>query len=612
MQYDDHARPVDFVYLDVNEAFERLTGLKNVVGKPVSEVIPGIRELSPELFEAYGRVASTGIPETFEFDFKSQSQWLIISVYSPARGTFVAVFDDITERKRAEAELRLQSAALNAAANGIVITDRDGSIAWINPAFTALTGYSAEEAIGKNPRELVKSGVHDQAFYKHLWDTILTGNVWHGEMTNRRKDGTLYAEDMTITPVKDAGGEITHFIAIKRDLTEEKRLEAQFLQAQKMESVGRLAGGIAHDFNNLLTVINGTADLASMKLREGDPLRTVFLHIRQAGDRAASLTRQLLAFSRKQIMKPEVLNLSTLVADLRSMLQRLIREDIDLVVVPAQDLGSVRADPGQIEQVVINLVVNARDAMPDGGTLTIETRDVQLDEAQAGMHPSMQPGPHVMLAVSDTGVGMDEATRMRIFEPFFTTKEQGKGTGLGLATVYGIVKQSGGSIWVYSELGKGTTFKIYLPRVGEVARTVRRVRTLTAVPGTETILIVEDEEVLRDLATHILQSAGYTVLTASSGGEALLLLEHHDGPVHLVLTDVVLPGISGLDLAKRVAEAHPEIKVLFTSGYTNDAILRNGVLDKLTHFIGKPYTMAELTHKVREVLDAPVGHPSRN
>ena len=523
----------------------------------------------------------------------------------------IGISSDITERKRVQAEQRVQSAALNAAVFPVVITDRDGTIEWVNPAFTTLTLYSAEEAIGQNPRALLKSGLHDRAFYEDLWKTILAGNVWRGEITNRRKDGTRYDEDMAITPVKDAGGEITHFIAIKRDLTRDKELQAQFLQAQKMEVVGRLAGGIAHDFNNLLTVINGTADLAAENLVAGDPLLADLQEIHRAGDRAAALTQQLLAFSRKQIMKPDVVNLGELAANLRNMLQRLIGEHIDLVVAPAKDVGNVLVDPGQMEQVIMNLVVNARDAMPTGGTLTVETRDVELDAAFAAAHPSVQPGPHVMVAVSDTGTGMDEATRLRIFEPFFTTKEPGKGTGLGLATVYGIVKQSSGSIWVSSAVGEGTTLTIYLPRVdAAVAHAGQPARTLATLSGTETILLVEDETVVRHLVTRILQAAGYTVLTASNGVEALELLERHDGPVHLLLTDVVLPGMSGRDLATRIAEVSLETKVLYTSGYTDDAILRHGVLESATHFVGKPYTRTELTGKVREVLDSPRDRPA--
>jgi PAS domain S-box-containing protein len=512
-------------------------------------------------------------------------------------------YRDITLRKQAEETLRLQSAALNAAANAIVITDRDGAIVWINAAFTALSGYRADEALGKNPRDLVKSGVHETAFYKPIWDTLLAGNVWRGEMINRRKDGSQYPEEQVITPVRDARGEITHFIAIKRDLTEEKQVAMQVLQSQKMEIVGRLAGGIAHDFNNLLTVINGTADFAVTGLREDDPLRADFEQIHEAGKRAAALTRQLLAFSRKQIMKPVILNLNTVVEDMRALLPRLIGENIALVMAPAGQLGCVLADPGQIEQVILNLAVNARDAMPDGGTLTIETRDVEFPEAHAGDVRSAPPGPYVMLAVSDTGAGIDEPTRLRIFEPFFTTKEQGKGTGLGLSTVDGIVRQSGGSVRVYSEPGHGTTFKIYLPRISEPASMGQPVPARTTVPGTETVLLVEDEEALCRLATRILRSAGYTVLVAANGEDALLVLARQDRPVHLLLTDVVLPGMSGRELATRIAAAHPEVKALYTSGYTDDAILRLQVLDQITHFVGKPYTAAELTRKVREALD---------
>ena len=287
----------------------------------------------------------------------------------------------------------------------MLITDRSGTIEWVNAAFTVATGFSADEAVGKNPRDLVKSGVHDQLFFKDLWDTILAGNVWRGEMTNRRKDGRLYPEEQTITPVKGARGEIAHFIAIQRDLTEQKRLEAQFLQAQKMESVGRLAGGIAHDFNNLLTVILGRVDLALMNRNEEDPLYAELQEVREAGKRAAGLTRQLLAFSRKQVLQPSILNLNTVLQDMLGMLHRLLGEDVTVAFVPGKDVGPVKADPGQIEQVVLNLVVNARDAMPTGGTLTIETQGVVLDEAYTAEHPSAQPGPHVMLAVSDTGIG---------------------------------------------------------------------------------------------------------------------------------------------------------------------------------------------------------------
>ena len=613
MQYDAQGRPVDFLYLDVNAAFERLTGLKNVVGKMVSEVIPGIREVSPELFETYDRVSTTGKPETFEFDFKSQNQVLNISVYSPERGHFVALFEDITARKRAEVkiqrknlQLRLQINALNAAADAIVITDREGVIEWANPAFTTLTGYSSEEAVGRNPRDLLRSGLHDSSFYKGLWDTVLDGRIWSGELTNRRKDGSLYAEEQTITPLKDEQGAIANFIAIKRDVTAKKELEAQFLQAQKMESVGRLAGGIAHDFNNILTIINGTAEIALADRPPGDSVRTDLAHIHQAGQRAASLTRQLLAFSRKQILKREVLSMNTVVNGLENMLKRLLGADISLVCTLSQSLGLVRVDPGQLEQVLMNLCVNARDAMPTGGRLTIETHDAHLDDTHAATHHEIVPGPHVLLAVSDTGMGMDKETQARLFEPFFTTKELGRGTGLGLSTVYGIVKQSGGTIWVYSEVGKGTTFKVYLPRVDIVPEPLQPVRLAARGESTGTIVIVEDDEALLQLSARILERAGYTVLTASTGARALELLATHQDPIHLVFTDVVLPGLSGPGLAAQIAQRHPETKVLYTSGYTDDAVLRHGVLDGQIQFISKPYSRTELTTKIQEVLDLPV------
>jgi PAS domain S-box-containing protein len=596
---------------EANDAFLR------IVGYTQDDVRTGRirwRDLVPPEFRvsdenAERELAATGTCTPFEKEyFRKDGSRVPVLVggatlpHLPGQG--VAFVLDISTRRQAEAGLRLQSAALNATANVIVITDRSGTIEWVNPAFSAVTGYRPEEAIGKNQGALVKSGVHDQAFYGDLWDTILAGRVWHGVVTNRRKDGSLYTVDQSITSVKGAGGGISHFIAVERDLTEQKRLEAQFLQAQKMQVVGQLASGIAHDFNNLLTVINGVAESALMSLGADAPLRADLLEIQAAGDRAASLTRQLLAFSRQQIMKPVVLNLSSLVADMRGMLQRLIGEAIDLEVLLANDGGNVLADPRQIEQVVMNLVVNARDAMTNGGTLAIETRSVELDETHAAEHPSVRPGPHVMLAISDTGAGMDEATRRRVFEPFFTTKGPGKGTGLGLSTVYGIVKQSGGSVWVYSELGQGTTFKIYLPRVDAVAQKVQLTPTATSVRGTETVLIVEDEAKVRHLAERILRAAGYTVLTARNGVEALLLVERHDGPVHLMLTDVVMPGMTGRSLATQLKDTRPRTKVLFMSGYTDDAILHHGLLDNATHFVSKPYAASELTRKVREALDS--------
>jgi PAS domain S-box-containing protein len=512
---------------------------------------------------------------------------------------------DVTEHREMVTALRLRSSALHAAADAIVITDRAGVIEWVNPAFTHLTGYSSEEAIGRNPRDLVKSGKHDRSFYQQLWETILDGRTWHGEMINRRKDGSLYTEKQAITPIFDDSGAISHFVAIKEDISGRLQLEAQLRQAQKLESVGQLASGIAHDFNNLLTVITGSSELVLEQVGKHDPVYEDVREIQRAGERAATVTRQLLAFSRQQILEPQVLNLNTVLAGTENLLRRLLGEDIELVVVTTSGIASIKADPGQIEQVIVNLAVNARDAMPQGGRLTIETQNVEISEHYVHEHDvDMPPGSYVQLAVSDGGTGMDAATRARIFEPFFTTKGPRKGTGLGLSTVYGIVKQSNGFIWVYSEVGSGTTFRIYLPQVAEATVSVRPGPSAEPRPGTETILVADDNAGILKLATRVLERAGYTVVEAATGEEALRLLAGREDPVHLLLTDVVMPGMSGRNLAEEIVHDRPGMKVLYMSGYTGDAIVRRGVLEARSAFLNKPFTAAALLRKVREVLDS--------
>jgi PAS domain S-box-containing protein len=512
---------------------------------------------------------------------------------------------DITDRRAADDLHRLQSGALDAAADAIVITDRAGVIEWVNPAFTQLTGYTLEEAVGKNPRDLLKSGKHTPAFFADFWATILAGRTWHGEIINRKKDGSLYTESQTVTPITDGSDTVTHFVGIKQDITEHRRLEAQFRQAQKMETVGLLTSGIAHDFNNLLTVINGMSEIVLERVGQDDPMHADVKEIQRAGKRAASLTRQLLAFSRQQVLAPKTVNLNAVVTEMESLLRRLLGEDIDLAICPTPGLANIKADVGQLEQVISNLTVNARDAMPQGGRLTIETRHATIDENFARQHGvEVTPGPYVLLVVTDSGIGMDEATRVRIFEPFFTTKGPGEGTGLGLSTVYGIVKQSLGFVWAYSEIGQGTSFKIYLPQVPEATGAAQRAPTVGPTTGTETILLVEDNEGLRKLTTRFLEAAGYTVVEASAGEEALRLLERHAAPIHLVLSDVVMPGMSGRQLAERLAPTHPDLKVLFMSGYTSDTIVRHGVLDSQVAFLDKPFTAAALLRKVRDVLES--------
>ncbi len=392
---------------------------------------------------------------------------------------------------------------------------------------------------------------------------------------------------------------------LKNEIAERRRVEKELRQAQKMEAIGRLAGGIAHDFNNILTVIIGNSSLILNELGPTDPMRKDMEQIRTAGERATSLTRQLLAFSRQQVLQPTVLNLNNIIVNLENMLRRLIGEDIELVTVLEAGLGNVKADPGQMEQVIINLAVNARDAMPDGGKLTIETANVALDEADVRPHLDLEAGPYVMLAISDTGVGIDTETESHIFEPFFTTKEQGQGTGLGLATVYGIVRQSGGHIWVYSEPGQGAIFRIYLPQIKEPINKVERrheVATKTR-QDSITILLVEDEEMVREMTSRVLNQRGYNVLEAGNGQEALDLAKGHKAPIHLLLTDVVMPGgMSGSQLAKLILLLYPDIKVIYTSGYTDDSIVHHGVLEPGKAFLQKPFTPTVLLSKVREVL----------
>ena len=418
-----------------------------------------------------------------------------------------------------------------------------------------------------------------------------------------RRDGSVRAVHAQGEVAIDEDGKPTRMFGTIQDVTEFKELEAQLRQSQKMEAVGRLAGGVAHDFNNMLTVITGYSEFLLRRLKENDPIRSELEAIRQAGERAAGLTRQLLAFSRRQVLAPQVLNLNKVVPEMEKMLGRLIGEDVELVTVLGSGLSNVKADPGQIEQVVMNLAVNARDAMPDGGKLTIETADADLSEAYAREHVGVAAGPYVMLAVSDTGVGMDEDTRSHIFEPFFTTKDVGKGTGLGLSTVYGIVRQSGGHIFVYSEPGKGTSFKIYFPRAEEEAAAPGK----EGVPseelrGTETILLVEDEKGVREFSGRVLRENGYTVFEAESGQAALDVLGRHEGPVDLLLTDVVMPGMGGFDLARRASVLRPGSGVLYMSGYTEEMIDERGLLEMDIPFLPKPFTPEALLRKVREVL----------
>ena len=481
---------------------------------------------------------------------------------------------------------------------GIYIVQQ-GKFAMINPGFEAITGYTAQELLGQDCLSPVSPGY--RAFVREQAIQRLKGEglpPYEYQFINKSGETGWVMETVTPTQYKGQRAVLGYFM----DITPLKKLEAQFLQAQKMEAVGRLAGGIAHDFNNILGVIIGYAEIMWMGLKENDPLCGYLGEIKRAAVRAASLTRQLLAFSRKQIQQLEVINLNEVITDLETMLHRLIGEDLELVMELDSALLSVKADKGQIEQIILNLAVNAKDAMPQGGKLTIETCDVYLDETYCRDHPYVSPGPFVMLAVSDNGMGMDEETRAHIFEPFYTTKETGKGTGLGLSTVFGIVKQSGGSIEVYSEPGFGTTFKVYLPSAEKPAERPQAEIHASPLSGHETILVVEDDDGLRPLIIDVLKMYGYEVLEARDGDEALRICKDHEGPIHLMVTDVVMPRMSGRQLAEQVAPLYPQMQVLFMSGYTDNAIVHHGILHEDTAYIQKPFAPDDLAKKVREVL----------
>jgi PAS domain S-box-containing protein len=522
----------------------------------------------------------------------------------------LVVVRDISERKEAEEQLLYQANLLQNVSDAIVATDLNFEITSWNQAAEALYGWPAREAIGQPVHEILQTE-YPYEQYEQMQRRLLEQGIWKGEVIQKHKDGAAINILASVSLIKDSTGKPVGAVAALRDITERKqaekaqaKLEEQLRQAQKMESIGRMAGGVAHDFNNLLTVIQGYCGLMQAQIPSESPLLEDLKQIQRTGERATALTRHLLAFSRKQILAPTPLDLNSLVTNLRKMLERLIGEDITLSTLLQPGLWTIIADPGQIEQVIMNLAVNARDAMPTGGMLTIETSNVQLDENYLRTQLEAPSGSCVMLAVTDTGCGMDESVLAQIFEPFFTTKEQGKGTGLGLATAYGIIKQSGGDITVYSEPGQGATFRIYLP-AGEGTMSDLAVPQASAVirGGNETILLVEDEETVRKLARTALQGRGYAILEASHGGEALSLFEQHQELIDLLVTDVVMPRMSGRELAEQLKALQPQLKVLFMSGYTDDAIVRHGLLAAEVEYLSKPFSLNSLASKVREVLD---------
>jgi PAS domain S-box-containing protein len=515
---------------------------------------------------------------------------------------------DVTQRKHVEEALQLRDRAIRAATQGIIITDPnqpDNPIVYVSLGFEQMTGYSLVESVGSNCRFLQGRDT-DPAVIARLREAVRAAEPCTVELLNYRKDGTPWWNELSISAVRDADGQLTHFVGVQTDVTQRRRLEEQFRQSQKMEAFGQLAGGIAHDFNNLLTIILGYSEVMLDLLPVDDRCREPLKEIKNAAERSASLTSQLLAFSRKQVIDPKVLDLNEAVCGTEKMLRRVLGEDIHLITALSPEIQCVKADPGQLEQILVNLAVNARDAMPEGGELLIQTEIVNLDESDAKLPAGIRAGLYVMLAVTDSGRGMTEEVRQKAFEPFFSTKGPGKGTGLGLSVVHGIVKQSDGHIDLWSEVGVGTSFKIYFPLV-EVS--APRQSSLPADPkplplGTETILFVEDEGNVRLLGLRALQRCGYEVLVAGDPLEAIQISQSHDGVIDLLLTDVIMPNMNGRKLAEALQLDRPEMRVAFMSGYTDDTIVRQGVLNDEVTFLHKPFSLASIAEKVRECLDS--------
>jgi two-component system cell cycle sensor histidine kinase/response regulator CckA len=616
----ENGQPKDFLYLDVNAAFERLTGLKNVVGKKVSEIIPSIYIYNPELFEVYGRVAVSGKPERFETYVAPLNEWYSFYVYSPEKGCFVVIFDVITQRKQAEEKLQQLSRKLkliiNSTSDGIYGLNMDGKVTFINSAGARMLGWDQKELVGKSsdafwPHSMLDdASLPEQECGSYIMSTRSTkGIACTSEIgTFRKKDGTCFSAEYTSAPIYDNqlfSGRVVTFRDITRSLHDEQekeKLENQFRQAQKMEVIGHLAGGIAHDFNNILTAIIGYGNLLNMKLSTTDPLRNYVKQILASSEKAANLTHSLLAFSRKQVINPMPVNVNEIVLGMKKILERIIGEDIEFNVETSDHDLIVKSDKGQIEQVLMNLATNARDAMPHGGMITMITDEAVIDELFVQTHQYGNVGRYALVSVTDTGVGMDKATQEHLFEPFFTTKEVGKGTGLGLAMVYGTIKQHDGFINVYSESGIGTTLKIYIPLAESHNQDTKKPALANIISGNETLLLVEDDPAVRKVTKTLLEELGYSVIEAVDGEQAVKLFKENIARVQLVVSDMIMPKLSGKDVYDELKKIKPDIKTLFISGYTADILKQKGIENEKINFISKPLRADALSRKIREIL----------
>jgi two-component system, cell cycle sensor histidine kinase and response regulator CckA len=586
-----------------NPAAERLFGYSaaELIGRSILKLLPGSALehtlCSGALFEASALRKNGTLPRV---------EMAVSEFEALGRKHYSLIVRDVTERKRSEEAVFLRDKAIAAIEQGLIITDAqqpDNPIIFVNAAFEKITGYSQAEALGKNCLFL-QGPESDPLAVQRIRKTMEAKQSCNVELINYRKDGKSFWANLAFSPVRDSHGEVTNFVGVQTDITERKILECQLDQAQKMEVVGRLAGGIAHDFNNLLTAILGYSHVLLSSLDPKDLNRAPVEEIKKAGERAASLTQQLLAFSRRQILQPRLLDPNRIVLDVQKMLQRLIGEDIELISRPGSDIGRIKVDPSQFEQVILNLAVNARDAMPSGGKLFLETANVDMNETQVQPYRGLKPGSYVVLTVRDTGCGMDEQTRARVFEPFFTTKEIGKGTGLGLSTVYGIVKQSDGYIAVESQINKGSTFRVYLPRAEAKPTTGATPALLSSDKrGEETVLLVEDEDSVRSLVCQVLKMSGYKVLEANNGADALDFSRQHIGKIDLLLTDMIMPQVGGRQLAEIMVIDRPGIKVIFMSGYVRPELDELLVPESTFSFLQKPFRPDALKQLVRQVLD---------
>jgi len=621
-----HKAPYGVVLIDKEGSFIYINpSFTHITGYTLEDVLSGrdwfhggnpFPKYRQEIIKSWGRdVIQQGMDKVFSVVCKDgEIKEIEFKPTLMDDGTIIVIFSDITERKRAEERLRESEEKYHLVvehANQGILIAQDGMIKFSNPKMLKISGYSQEELSSKQFTQFIHPDDRQTVVENHLkrLQGVELPHIYNFRILD--KEGNIKWLEINAALINWEGKPAT--LNFLTNITERKRaeeemnlLQEQFRHSQKMEAIGRLAGGIAHDFNNLLTIIKGYSQLSLHELKEENPLKGNLEEINRASEKATDLTRQLLSFSRSQMMEMRVIDLNNIVRNLDKMLRRVIGEGVELITFLADDLGRIKVDPGQIEQVIMNLVVNAKDAMPSGGKLAIETANVELDETYVCSHIGVKPGRHVMLLVSDTGMGMAPEVKKKVFEPFFTTKEKDKGTGLGLSTVYGIVKQSGGDIWVYSEPGYGTTFKIYFPRVDEPQDIVevKEERLEEGLPhGDETILVVEDDEEVRKITGRILRMQGYRVLEASNGGDVFSVCDQHDGPIHLMVTDVVMPKMHGPELAKRVSSLYPEMKVIYMSGYVEKFISHHGILEKGMEYIQKPFTVNELARKVREVLD---------